>query len=304
MRLRWHIVFFLCTVFTTLIAGVMFTYGPGATLAVLFHPRLLLDGLPFSASVMAILTAHEMGHYVLARRYGVAASLPYFLPSPLFLLDLAPATFGAIFNLGTFGAVIVTRSSYPNRRALMDIGAAGPIAGFLVAVPIMAYGITISQVIPTPDAPGLMMGEPLIFQFLSYCIFGSLADNLTINLHPIGIAAWFGCLVTMMNLFPLGQLDGGHILYAFTGSRPAARRMQYTLMVLTFVALGVLGMYFMGWWVFCGLLLLMVRLTGFNHPAPYDDAAPLSGGSKLLGVLAIMIFVLTFIPIPLELFVP
>lgn len=299
-----HVLLFLSTVVTTLFAGVIMTHGPGVTLLAIRHPILLLDGLPFSASLMAILTAHEFGHYFLARRHGVMASLPYYLPSPLFLLDLAPALFGGVFNPGTFGAVIVTRSSYPNRRALMDIGAAGPIAGFLVAVPVMAYGISLSKVIPMPDEASLSMGEPLVFSALSYLFFGSLPDHSTVMLDPIGVAAWFGFLVTMMNLLPMGQLDGGHILYAFTAGRPTTRTIQRTATLLTMVGLGILGIYFMGWWVFCGLLLVMGWRTGFGHPRPYDEYAPLPTSSKLMGAASVVIFILTFMPIPIEIFMP
>ena len=304
LNLWRHTLLFLSTVITTLFAGTLLAHGPGVTLIAIRHPLLLLDGLPFSVSLMAILTAHEFGHYFLARRHGVMASLPYYLPSPLFLLDLAPALFGIIFNPGTFGAVIVTRSSYPNRRALMDIGAAGPIAGFLVAVPVMAYGISLSRVIPMPDEASLSMGEPLIFSALSYLSFGSLPDHYTVMLHPIGVAAWFGCLVTMMNLLPMGQLDGGHILYAFTAGRPTTAAIQRASTLLTTVGLSILGIYFMGWWVFCGLLLVMGWRTGFAHPRPYDEDAPLPNSSKLLGVTALVVFILTFIPIPIEIFIP
>lgn len=299
-----HTLLFLSTVITMLFAGVLLTHGPGITLLAIRHPSLLMDGVPFAASLMGILTAHEFGHYFLARRHGVMASLPYYLPSPLFLLDLAPAVFGIVFNPGTFGAVIVTRSSYPNRRALMDIGAAGPIAGFLVVVPVLAYGISLSKVIPMPDEPSLSMGEPLVFSALSYLFFGSLPDNYTVMLHPIGIAAWFGCLVTMMNLFPMGQLDGGHILYAFTAGRRTTGAIQRMSTLFTTVGLCILGIYFMGWWVFCGLLLVMGWRTGFAHPRPYDEYAPLPASSKLLGITALVIFILTFMPIPVEIFMP
>jgi len=304
LRLRRHILLFLGTVATTVCAGAMLTHGPGTTLAAFYYPTLLLDGIPFSLSILAILTAHEFGHYLQARRYGVAATLPYYLPSPLFLLDLAPATFGAMFNPGTFGAVIMTRSGYPDRRALMAIGASGPIAGFVVAVPILAYGISLSNVVPMPDTPGLYMGEPIVFQLLSLLFFGNLSDAYTVMLHPVGIAAWFGCLVTMMNLFPMGQLDGGHILCALTGNGPTARKMQRILMILTIMALAVMGFYFSGWWVFCGMLLVIGRLTGFSHPMPVDDHTPLSPICKAMGLAALAIFILTFMPVPVDIYFP
>ncbi|MCY4544049.1 MAG: site-2 protease family protein [Gemmatimonadetes bacterium] len=255
-------------------------------------PSLLLDGLPFSLSVLGILMAHEMGHYLYARWYGVHTSLPHFIPSPLVFITPNP---------GTFGAVIVTKAPYPNRQALMDIGAAGPIAGFIVAVPIMAYSLVGARVDLIPgEGEGLFLGEPLVFQALAYLIHGPLPENYTIYLDSVGLAAWFGCLVTMLNLLPVGQLDGGHILYAFTGGAVRGRRLQRNFTIASFLALAVLGMYSPGWWVFGALLLLMGRFSGFRHPTPIDDAAPLPRHSKWLGWLAVLVFIQTCMPVPIS----
>ena len=297
-RTHWRrpAVLFACTFLTTLVSGTIMEHPAVPPLVVLFTllsvPSLLLDGLPFSLSVLGILMAHEMGHYLYARWYGVHTSLPHFIPSPLVFITPNP---------GTFGAVIVTKAPYPNRQALMDIGAAGPIAGFIVAVPIMAYSLVGARVDLVPgEGEGLYLGEPLMFQALAYLIHGPLPENYTIYLDSVGLAAWFGCLVTMLNLLPVGQLDGGHILYAFTGGAVRGRRLQRNLAIASFLALAVLGMYSPGWWIFGALLLLMGRFSGFRHPAPIDDAAPLPRHSKWLGWLAVLVFIQTCMPVPIS----
>ena len=297
-RTHWRrpAILFACTFLTTLVSGTIMEHPAVPPLVVLFTllsvPSLLLDGLPFSLSVLGILMAHEMGHYLYARWYGVHTSLPHFIPSPFVFITPNP---------GTFGAVIVTKAPYPNRQALMDIGAAGPIAGFIVAVPIMAYSLVGARVDLVPgEGEGLYLGEPLVFQALAYLIHGPLPENYTIYLDSVGLAAWFGCLVTMLNLLPVGQLDGGHILYAFTGGAVRGRRLQRNLAIASFLALAVLGMYSPGWWVFGALLLLMGRFSGFRHPAPIDDAAPLPRHSKWLGWLAVLVFIQTCMPVPIS----
>ena len=298
---RYHVqwvrptILFVCTVLTTLISGTIMENSAIQPMVVLLnlltYPSLILDGIPFSLSVLGILMAHEMGHYLYARWHGVGTSLPHFIPSPFFFI--AP-------NPGTLGAVIVTRASYPHRQALMDIGAAGPIAGFIVAVPIMAYSLIRAKVDVIPEGGGLYLGEPLIFQFLAYLIHGPLPEHYTIYLDTVGLAAWFGCLVTMLNLLPVAQLDGGHILYAFTGGAANGRRLQKHLAWASFLALAVLGIYSPGWWIFGVLLLFMGRLGGFRHPAPTNDTIPLPRYSKSLGWLAVLIFIQTFMPVPIS----
>ena len=297
-RTHWRrpAILFACTFLTTLVSGTIMEHPAVPPLVVLFTllsvPSLLLDGLPFSLSVLGILMAHEMGHYLYARWYGVHTSLPHFIPSPFVFITPNP---------GTFGAVIVTKAPYPNRQALMDIGAAGPIAGFIVAVPIMAYSLVGARVDLIPgEGEGLYLGEPLVFQALAYLIHGPLPENYTIYLDSVGLAAWFGCLVTMLNLLPVGQLDGGHILYAFTGGAVRGRRLQRNLTIASFLALAVFGMYSPGWWVFGALLLLMGRFSGFRHPAPIDDAAPLPRHSMWLGWLAVLVFIQTCMPVPIS----
>lgn len=290
-KLRVHIILFLLTLLTTLMAGAMSPLGYDLTAIIylIANPVLFLHGAPYALSLLAILTAHEMGHYVLSRRHGVVTSLPYFLPSPI--------------SFGTFGAVIVTRSLYPNRRALMDIGAAGPIAGFLVALPITAIGISMStvQALPTDGTPYVGMGDPLILKLLTYLIIGPLPEGHDVFVHPVAFAGWFGFLVTMLNLIPVSQLDGGHILYALSGRSPSSQRLQLGMTIASFAVMGYLGMSFLGWYVWAGLLFIMSISFRFRHPPSLDDTTPLDLKRKIIGLIAIVILVVTFIPVPFTL---
>ncbi len=167
--------------------------------------RTLVDGLWYSLTLLGILGAHEFGHYYFCRRYGVDATLPYFIPAPI------PLT-------GTLGAVIKIREAFPTRTVLFDIGVGGPIAGFVVLVPALFIGMSMSTVVAVPTGPSVFyMGEPLLFQWAASLNFGPLSPNQTINIHPMVFAAWFGMLATALNLLPFGQLDGGHITYATLG---------------------------------------------------------------------------------------
>lgn len=289
VRTRRFVILFLCTVLTTLTAGAVSPLNntPFALYYLVTHPVLLLEGIPYAFSLLAILMAHEMGHYVMSRYHGVATSLPYFLPAPLFF--------------GTFGAVIVSRSPYPNRRAIMDIGAAGPIAGFLVALPITAIGISLSTVVDmsTVETTYVTMGEPLVLQALTYLILGPLPEGFDVMIHPMAFAGWFGFLITMLNLMPISQLDGGHILYAFLGRSPGAQRLQRAIMAGCFIVMVYLGMRFMGWYVWTGLLMIMSILFRFRHPPSMDDITPLDPKRRIIGVIAVIILIVTFIPVPL-----
>lgn len=291
-KLRRHLVLFIATVLTTLVAGALQSVGVERLIK---NPALLVTGIPFSLSILAILTAHEMGHYVMSRRHGVITSLPYFIPSPLFILDLNP---------GTFGAVIVTRSPYPSRRALMDIGAAGPIAGFLIAVPITAIGVSLSRVMPvgTMRSAYVSLGEPLILKLLTYLIKGPLPEGYDVFIHPVAFAGWFGFLVTMMNLIPVGQLDGGHILYAFVGGSPVSQRVRLGFAIACLAILAYLGLSYTGWYVW-GALIIVLGMT-LRHPPPLDDVTPLDFRRKLLGLTALLILILSFIPVPFKIMMP
>lgn len=244
-------------------------------------PLLAIEGLWYSLSVLAILGAHEMGHYLMCVRYGVDASLPYFLPAP--------------FLTGTLGAFIRIRQPIPTKRALFDIGIAGPIAGFVVAIPVLWIGLRLSHVVEVPpDFQGLELGEPLLFKAIAWLEWGSIPDGETINLHPMAFAAWFGLLATALNLIPMGQLDGGHIAYAVFG-----RRSTY----LTFAMLAclvALSWMSASWIVWTLMTFFMIWKFGARHPPVYDEDMPLDRGRRWLAAGALGMFVLCFTPAPIE----
>lgn len=240
------------------------------------HPSRLLLGLPFSATLLLILLAHEMGHFVYCVRHRVYATLPFFLPSPLLM--------------GTFGAVIRIRSPIPSRRALFDIGIAGPIAGFLLAVPALAYGMTLSRLAPgLVAASDVQFGHSLIFYLLRGLAPQTAAPWRDLYLHPVAVAAWVGMLATTLNLLPGGQLDGGHIVYALF---PRAHRWISRVTVL---GLALFGLRYWPGWLMWGLVVLF---TGTRHPeVPLER--DLDAARKLLGIVALLIFLLTFMPSPI-----
>jgi membrane-associated protease RseP (regulator of RpoE activity) len=232
------------------------------------HPALLLNGLPFSLTLLTILMAHELGHYLAAMYHRVDASLPYFLPSPF---------------LGTFGAFIRVRSPIYSKRVLFDIGAAGPLAGFVFLMPALAVGLAFSKVIPNIAHQGMMQfGAPGLEWLAERLIFPGVR-SADIYLHPVARAAWIGMLATALNLLPIGQLDGGHILYAFFPRR------HKLVSKLVCIALLPLGWFWFGWLVW-GLVLLFI---GRRHPLIFDDSE-LTAGRRKLGWIALIAFLLCF----------
>ena len=281
-----HVVLFLLTILTTTYVGgfhyAAFSQGFDATALTLGTGTMLVHGLWYSVSILAILGAHEFGHYYACRYYRVDASLPYFLPAPL------PLT-------GTLGAFIRIRQQIPGKRELFDIGIAGPIAGFVVAVPVLLLGMILSRVdaVPPLTTNVVELGEPLLFQGVAWLVFGAIPDGYSINMHPMGFAAWFGLLATALNLFPIGQLDGGHISYAVLGRKST---------VVTFVTVACLvGLSFLSasWIVWTVLTVLMLLAFGPRHPRTYDEDVPLDRTRMLLAVFAAVMFVLCFTPAPI-----
>ena len=240
------------------------------------HPLLLLEGLPYSLTLMMILLAHELGHYYACRYYGIDASLPYFLPAPT--------------PIGTFGAFIRIRSPIYTRRALFDVGVAGPIAGFILLLPAMAIGLAKSRIVHGIAERGdLVFGVPFIQRFFEMLIFPGHA-SADISLHPVARAAWVGTLATALNLLPIGQLDGGHIVYSFTAQR-------HKLLSRIFVAILVpLGIFYWRTWLVWAALLFFFAL---RHPV-ICDIAPLDRKRVVLGILAGVIFLLTFTIVPIH----
>lgn len=283
--LAWPIVLFLLTVFTTLWAGAYATRTnprEGPVQFLLGDPAALLKGLPFAGTLLGILVTHEFGHYLFSRIHRVPASLPLFIPGPPHFI-------------GTFGAIIRMRSPILSRKALFDIGVAGPIFGFVVAVVALVIGLSLSKVVTNEAVYGLHLGEPLLLQFVSWLVLGPLPQGYDVVLHPVGFAAWFGLFVTSLNLIPIGQLDGGHVAYALWGPR------QRTVALATLPILMVLGFMpggWPGWFLWAG----MAGLVGLGHPPVMDPRAALGRMRIWVGWGALAIFVLTFAPIPFSVY--
>lgn len=242
---------------------------------------LLWPGLVYSAAVLGILGAHEMGHYVACRRYDVDATLPFFIPIPSLV--------------GTLGAVIRIRDPFPNRAALFDIAIAGPIAGFVALVPLLFFGMSLSNVIPVPpDMSGFSLGEPLLFRLAAWLKFGHVAEGYSVNLHPIAFAAWFGMLATAFNLLPFGQLDGGHLAHALIGER--SRFLSYG------TAAGAVAMCFVSysWITMTVVMVAMLIILGPRHPRVLDDYDRLDRSRHALAILALIILIVCFMPAPID----
>jgi membrane-associated protease RseP (regulator of RpoE activity) len=275
-----HLVLFVATVVTTTAVGMLHYQGfldIGARPAL---PEVLFNGFLYSASVLGILGAHEMGHYLACRYYRIDASLPYFLPAPLLA--------------GTLGAFIRIRQPIPNKRELFDIGIAGPIAGFLVAVPLLWIGVGMSRLIQLPDqGPIGYYGEPLLLKGMIWLIWGARPPGFDIVLHPVGFAGWFGLLATLLNLFPFGQLDGGHVCYAVLG-RKSTYVSYATLGCL--VALTAVSFSWVAWTL---IMVAMMYFFGPHNPRTHDEDTPLDAGRMVLAGFAVVMFVLCFMPDPI-----
>jgi membrane-associated protease RseP (regulator of RpoE activity) len=288
------LILFLLTVVSTLAVGAEFglSYAqnrepfsgyqdPFALMLLPFqHPALLVLGIPFSFTLLLILFTHEMGHYIACRIYGIDASYPYFIPAPTLF--------------GTFGAFIRIRSPITTRRALFDVGLAGPVAGFLVALPALAYGVATSRIVPGAEASSaVIFGHPPLTRMLS-ALFHPNIDVTWLLLNPVGRAAAIGLLVTALNLLPAWQLDGGHIMYSLT----SARHGRISLIV----ALGLIGLGIVAWhgWATWGIILLILSLR-FRHPPVYDQWQPLDPARRAWAFGALVIFLLCFTPWPVTL---
>jgi membrane-associated protease RseP (regulator of RpoE activity) len=273
------------TVASTTLAGAEYYAGYLSDFGrqtIAFHPRLFLYGFWYSGTILLILGAHELGHYLACRYYQVDASLPFFIPMPFVLT-------------GTLGAFIKIREPIPTKRMLFDIGVAGPLAGFLFVVPTLFAGVAMSPVVPVPaDLVGYHLGEPLLFRTAAWLVWGSVPDGYSLNLHPMAFASWFGLLATALNLFPIGQLDGGHISYAVLG-----RRSTGVTIGAIFVAVG-LTYFSMSWLVWTFLLIAMTLVMGPHHPRTMDEEVPLDRGRIWLAAASMLILVLCFTPNPIE----
>ncbi len=270
------------TLVTTTWVG-MEAAGDSPTLTkVLSDPRVLLSGLPYALALIFILGIHELGHYSIARYYKIRSTLPYFIPMPFFL--------------GTFGAFIQMRSPVPNRKALFDVSIAGPIAGFLATLPLLIWGLAHSQVIPTPEKTGLLNPNALnpqhsiLLALLSKLALGShLTPKTAIDLHPVAIAGFLGLIVTALNLMPVGQLDGGHIIHAMFGQRTAIVIGQVSRLLLLLLSL-VQPEFFL--WA---IILLFIPLI--DEPA-LNDVSDLDSKRDVWGLLAMVLLIMIVLPLP------
>ena len=269
-RIFWNVILFLITILTTILAGAL-QEGVNP----LENPGGIVKGIPFSLSLMGILLAHELGHFLIARRHGLDVTLPYFIPAPSII--------------GTFGAFIKMRSPIRDRKILLDIGVAGPLVGVAVAIPLLILGFHLSEVKAIQGQSGATLGSSLLLSLISWLTVGPLPDGYDIVIHPVGFAGWIGLLITSLNLLPVGQLDGGHVAYALFGE------FQNKISKFVFIALIALGIF--GWygWLFWGLLLYIL---GFRHPPTTEMWVPLDSKRKAIGWVTLAIFVLTFIPVP------
>ena len=267
-----HILLFGLTALSTLYAGsIQKGVNP-------FTLNGLIQGVPFSFTLLAILLTHEMGHYLTSRGHHVDASLPYFIPAPSFI--------------GTFGAFIRMRSPIMDKRALLDIGASGPIAGFVVSIFAVAIGLRYSEVIPTQNQMGgIGLGSPLVFELISNWIIGPVEEGFDVILHPIAFAGWIGLFVTALNLIPIGQLDGGHVVYAILGR---GHRWVSIAMIPILVTLGFFG--WAGWYVWAVIPLIM----GIGHPPTMNPDEELDRTRRIIGWTTLIIFVLCFTPEPFK----
>jgi membrane-associated protease RseP (regulator of RpoE activity) len=254
-RFWLHVVLFLLTVLSTLYIG-----GP-----------------LYSAAIMSILLAHEMGHYFMSRKYAVPATLPFFIPLP-------------VPPFGTLGAVIRMRGVIDDKRALFDIGVAGPLCGFILAVPCIFVGLKLSVAIKVVQSAGVIsLNEPLLLKIAEKLVVGDLPQGYDVLIHPIAYAGWVGLFITALNLLPIGQLDGGHIVYGVFG-RYSSIVSRTLIPVLVLLAI----FYNMGWLVLVGLLLFF----GIGHPQPLDAETPLDRPRRILAFVMLVVFVLSFIPAP------
>jgi len=272
-KLLLHLVLFIVTFFTTVFAGAL-----QAGVNILREPGKFYEGLPFALTLMSILLAHELSHYIASRKHNIQATLPYFIPAPTLI--------------GTFGAFIKMKSPVTTRKALLDIGISGPLAGFVISFIVTIMGLSLSKVVPVQETKeALSLGDSLLFSTLSQLILDYRPGVQDVLLHPVAFAGWIGFFVTSLNLLPIGQLDGGHVAYALFGERHAY------LSKLLIPILFLLGIFLWEGWAFWAIVLLIL---GLKHPPIYHSEIPLDGKRRFLGWLGFFIFLITFIPEPFK----
>ncbi len=270
-----NILLFAATLLSTMFVGA---YNAGAD--PIKNIADMVCGIPFSFSIMAILTCHEFGHYIVSRRAGMITSLPYFIPVPINLI-------------GTLGAIIRMKSIIPSRRDLLNVGMAGPICGFLISLPITVIGIALSDVQPTTGTvAAIRLGDSLLFSFFVRLLHANMPPGHDLFLHPMAFAGWIGFLVTSLNLLPIGQLDGGHIAFSIFGRN---RKRSYPFLIAAMIGLSLL------WpgWIIWGLLAF---LTARREPVVQDTITPITRKDRILALVPLLVLILTFIPQPFTIF--
>lgn len=287
-----NILLFVVTVFTTFFVGISlsinylhseaFARDPQlqVTAEMAMDPRVISMSIVYVVVLLGILLGHEFGHFLTCRHYRIDATLPYFIPAPTLI--------------GTLGAFIKIKSPITRKRQLFDIGISGPLTGFILALPALVYGLSLSKVVPPVPQEGeyvFLMGEPLIMKIIGAMFIKNVPADSNIFLHPVAFAGWVGILVTSFNLFPVGQLDGGHVSYALLGQKS---RSVGQIVLGIFIVMGFV--FWIGWFVWAFLLTFL----GLKHPRIIDETVPLSPRRKLLGYLMVLIFILSFIPDPIK----
>ena len=278
-----NIILLIATIITTMITGSLLHIGVSDlqsleyAWSVLYPENLLFGTIYFSFPLLSILFIHEMGHYFTSKKHGIHTSLPFFLPIP----PIVPG-----FNIGTFGALISSHDPMPNKKALFDVGISGPLAGFIVAIPVTIIGLITSDFVSVDSiiTGETILGSSLLFELLS-SIFVTIPEGFALTLNPIAFAGWIGLLITSINLLPAGQLDGGHIFRAIFGDK-----QKYAGWIAVFI------MIFTGWIFFAFIIILLI---GMNHPPPLNDEGSLDFKRKILFVVAVSILILCFIPYPI-----
>ncbi|MBK9207178.1 MAG: site-2 protease family protein [Anaerolineales bacterium] len=308
-NINTNIILFVLTVFSVMLAGVNTPVElcNNAAQAILYMFKHILTGWPFAVSLMGILLSHELGHYFMSRHHKTPATLPYFIPFPF-----SP--------LGTMGAAIIMRGTPKNKRVLFDIGVTGPIAGLVVAIPVLFFGLSLSTVQPLAlSACGISLeGNSLFYLFAKYVTFGQLLPSpvepqgilywlryfftgqpipvggLDVLIHPVAFAGWTGLLVTALNLIPLGTLDGGHVIYALLGDK-AKKAFPFIVGLLA-----VMGFFWSGWWIWAALLFWLGRVNA----EPLDQITTLDPTRRGLALFMIVVFLLVFMPVPFTALLP
>jgi len=291
-RIWLNILLFVVTAFSTFFVGITWSLSylyadvlsqtpeSSLSLKIFEDPQVIALSIIYAVVLLGILLGHELGHFLTCQYYRIQATLPYFIPAPTLI--------------GTLGAFIKIKSPITRKQQLFDIGVAGPLTGFILSVPALIYGLSISKAVPAlPREGSYIFGEPLLLKIAGALIFKDVPANFDILLHPVAFAGWVGIFVTALNLFPVGQLDGGHVAYALFG--PKSRNLAKVFFAV-FLFMGVF--FWIGWVIWA----LLIYFLGLKHPRVVDEATPLSPGRRVVGFVMIGIFILSFIPDPIKVY--